>query len=61
MQEIDAGVSIVPRQRSAFARELGRGAFVISQDFSDCRRKVFDAGARYDDAVASTVSFFCNA
>jgi len=36
-------------------------AFVVRQNFSNCRRKIIDAGARDDDAVAATVSFFGDA
>ena len=36
-------------------------AFVVRQNFSNCCRKVIDAGTRYDDAVAATMSFFCDA
>jgi hypothetical protein len=36
-------------------------AFVVRQNFSNCCRKVIDAGTRHDDAVAATVSFFGDA
>ena len=36
-------------------------AFVVRQNFSNCCRKVIDAGTRHDDAVAATMSFFGDA
>ena len=36
-------------------------AFVVRQNFSNCRRKVIDTGTRHDDAVAAAVSFFGDA
>jgi hypothetical protein len=40
---------------------LGWSAFVVRENFSNCRRKVIDAGTRHDDAVTTTVSFFGDA
>jgi hypothetical protein len=36
-------------------------AFVVRQNFSNCRRKVIDAGTRHDNTVATTMSFFSDA
>jgi hypothetical protein len=41
--------------------ELSRRAFVVRQNFSNCCRKIIDAGTRYDDAVTATMSFFGDA
>jgi hypothetical protein len=34
---------------------------VVGQNFSNCRRKVIDAGARHDDTVAAAMSFLGDA
>jgi hypothetical protein len=39
------------------AGELSRRAFVVRQNFSNCRRKVIDTRARHDDAVAAAMGF----
>ena len=36
-------------------------ALVVRQNFSNCCRKVIDAGTRHDDAVAAAMSFFGDA
>jgi hypothetical protein len=36
-------------------------AFVVRQNFSNCRRKVLDPGTRHDDAVPAAMSFFSDA
>src|SRR5206468_10918164 len=36
-------------------------AFVVRQNFSNCCRKVIDAGTRHNDAVAAAMSFFGDA
>ena len=47
-----------PNQRSC---GLSWRAFVVRQNFSNGRRKIIDASARYDDAVTAAVSFFGDA
>src|SRR5581483_11515567 len=40
---------------------LGWRPFVVRQNFSNCCRKIINAGARYNDAVSAAVSFFGDA
>ena len=47
--------------RTKQSSPLGWRAFVVRQNFSNCRRKVIDAGARHDDAIATAMSFFSDA
>jgi hypothetical protein len=47
-----------PNQRSS---RLSWRPFVVRQNFSNCRRKVVDAGTWHDDAVAAAMSFFGDA
>jgi hypothetical protein len=42
-------------------RQSSWRAFAVCQNFSNCRRKVIDARAGHDDAVAAPVSFFRDA
>jgi hypothetical protein len=53
--------SVVAARRLYLARQLSWRAFVVRQNFSNCRRKVIDAGTRHDDAVAAAMSFFSDA
>ena len=46
------------RKRNKAVSELSRRALVVCQNFSNCSRKVIDASARHDDAIAAAVSFF---
>ena len=56
-----AAASIAAGRRSYLARELSWSAFVVRQNFSNCRRKVINAGTRHNDAVAAAMSFFGDA
>jgi len=48
-------------KQSSRSSRLRWRAFVVRQNFSNCRRKVIDAGTRHDDAVAAAVSFLSDA
>jgi hypothetical protein len=41
--------------------KLSWRAFVVRQNFSNCRSKIIDPGARDDDAVTAAMSFFGDA
>ena len=45
----------------ALQQQLSWRAFVVRQNFSNCRRKVLDTGTGHDDAVATAMSFFGDA
>jgi hypothetical protein len=49
------------RKRNKAVSELSRCAFVVRQNFSNCRRKVIDARTRHDDAIATAMGFFGDA
>jgi hypothetical protein len=49
------------RKRNKAVSELSRRAFVVGQNFSNCRRKVIDARTRHDDAIATAMGFFGDA
>jgi hypothetical protein len=51
----------LPRKPNQRSGGLSWRAFVVRQNFSNCRRKVIDAGTRHDDAVAAAMSFFGDA
>jgi hypothetical protein len=51
----------LPRKLNQQSSRLSWCAFVVRQNFSNCRSKVIDAGTRHDDAVAAAMSFFGNA
>jgi hypothetical protein len=53
--------AVLMGSRTKQSSPLGWRAFVVSQNFSNCRRKVIDAGTRHDDAVAAAMSFFGDA
>lgn len=50
-----------PRNPNRQSTRLSWRPFVVRQNFSNCRRKVVDAGTRHDDAVAAAMSFFGDA
>jgi hypothetical protein len=50
-----------PETRTKRSSRLSWRSFVVRQNFSNCRRKVIDAGTRHDDAVATAMSFFGDA
>jgi len=49
------------QKRNKAVSELSRRAFVVRQNFSNCRRKVIDARTRHDDAIATAMGFFGDA
>ena len=49
------------RKAQPAIQRLSWCAFVVRQNFSNCCRKVIDAGTRHDDAVAAAMSFFGDA
>ncbi len=59
MVAADLAASIEGRTKQSSG--LSWCAFVVGQNLSNCRRKVIDASAGYDDAVAAAMSFFSDA
>jgi hypothetical protein len=47
--------------RSTLVQRLSWRGFAVCQNFSNDRRKVFDAGTRHDDAITAAVSFLSDA
>ena len=55
------GVVAVRRRYLALAQRLSWRSFAVSQNFSNRRRKVLDAGTGHNDAVAAAVGFLGDA